>query len=146
MIMVTQQERLNMLEIAFGFYGLKEWTGAGQSNPEVEAFFKELGYDYSDDTAWCSAFVNFIAKKAGVEYSGKLDARSWMKVGTPVSDPKVGDVVVFWRESKNSWKGHVALFINKEGNNIYALGGNQSNMVNIRAYPDYRVLGYRRLS
>ena len=144
--MITQQERLNILEIAFSFYGLKEWTGEGESNPEVEEFFAELGYDYSDDTAWCSAFVNYIAKKAGVEYTGKLNARSWMKAGSETDSPQPGDIVVFWRESKDSWKGHVAIYINEMDDRVYALGGNQANMVNISSYPSYRVLGFRRLS
>ena len=143
--MITQQERLHVLEILFQYYGLKEWTGPNKSNPEVEEFFKEMGYDYSDDTAWCSAFANFIAKKAGLPQSDKLDARSWMKVGCPTKSPRMGDIVVFWRESRKSWKGHVAFYMSEDDKYIYALGGNQGNMVNITAYPKYRVLGFRNL-
>ena len=144
--MITQQKKLNFLEIAFGFYGLKEWTGIGQSNPEVEDFFKELGYNYSDDTAWCSAFVNFCAKKAGLQYTGKLNARSWVNAGIPTTSPQLGDITVFWRESKQSWKGHVAIYVSEDDKFVYVLGGNQSNMVNIAAYPKYRVLQHRKLS
>lgn len=144
--MVTEQQRLNLIQTLFSFYGLKEWTAPGKSNPEIEDFFEELGFNYTDDTAWCSAFANFVAKKVGLEYTGKLNARSWLTVGYQVTEPAVGDVVVFWRQSKSSWKGHVAFYINEDDKYIYVLGGNQSNMVNVAAYPKYRLLQYRRLT
>lgn len=143
--MGSEQQRLSLIENLFQYYGLKEWTGQGKSNPEVEEFFKELGYNYSDDTAWCSAFANYIAKRHNLPYSGKLDARSWMDIGCPTQSPQVGDIVVFWRESRKSWKGHVAFFMSQDDEYVYALGGNQSNMINISAYPKYRVLGFRNL-
>jgi uncharacterized protein (TIGR02594 family) len=93
----------------------------------------------------CSGSMNFFAKKHGYERSGKLDARSWLKVGEVVTEPKLGDVVVFWRESKSSWKGHVGLYINHDTNYIYCLGGNQSGSIRITPYPIDRLLGYRRL-
>jgi hypothetical protein len=31
-------------------------------------------------------------------------------VGTKVAYPEPGDIVVFWRESPQSWKGHVGIF------------------------------------
>ena len=62
-------------------YGMKEVDGIG-SNPEIIAMGKELGFDIADDstTAWCSLAVNYFAKKCGYEYTGKLDARSWLKM------------------------------------------------------------------
>jgi uncharacterized protein (TIGR02594 family) len=130
-------------------YGLKEVVGP-QSNPEILAFFTELGYDWVNDdstTAWCSACLSFYAKKCGYEYTGKLDARSWLRLPQPiiVLKPTIGDVVVFWRESPTGWKGHVGLFIAQDFNIIYTLGGNQSNALSISAYPRDQLLGYRQL-
>jgi uncharacterized protein (TIGR02594 family) len=138
---------LNLVNIALSQYGIKEITGK-QDNPEVLKYFNEIGFDgaaLKDETSWCSAFVNWVALKAKVERTGKLTARSWLKVGLDVEYPEIGDVVVFWRESKDSWKGHVGIFIRKTDNLIYVLGGNQNNQVKISAYPDNRLLGYRRL-
>jgi hypothetical protein len=56
-----------------------------------------------------------------------------------------GDIVVFWRESIKSWKGHVGFYIREKDGWIYTLGGNQANQVKISAYPKSRVLSYRRL-
>lgn len=127
-------------------YGLKEVDGP-QSNPEIIKMGKELGFDIADDstTAWCSLAMNYYAKKNGYEYSGALDARSWLKMPILVLKPQLGDVVVFWRESPQSWKGHVGLFIAQDNNIVYVLGGNQNNGINISAYPRDQLLGFRRL-
>ena len=77
--------------------------------------------------------------------SKKLTARSWLSVGESTNTPKVGDVVVFWRESPKSWKGHVGFFIKETKNYVYVLGGNQRNMVCIKAYAKSRVLDYKKL-
>jgi peptidoglycan hydrolase-like protein with peptidoglycan-binding domain len=69
-------------------------------------------------------------------------------VGTKVTNPEPGDVVVYWRESINSWKGHVGIFMgfSKDGSLVYTLGGNQGNAVSISAYKADEVLGFRRLT
>ena len=69
-----------------------------------------------------------------------------MKWQQETTDPKPGDMVVFWRESRKSWKGHIAMYIRETETHVYVLGGNQNNQVKISAYPKYRVLGYRTLN
>jgi len=129
-------------------YGLSEIAGA-QSNPEIIAMGKDLGFDIVDDseTAWCSLALNYFAKKCGYEYSNSLAARSWLKMPNQivVLKPEVGDVAVLWRGSPDDWRGHVGLFISQDVHNIYLLGGNQGNSLTISAYPRERVLGYRKL-
>ncbi len=127
-------------------YGLKEIVGP-EHNEEIVEFFKEIGFDWvkDDETAWCSASLNYFCKKLGYERSGKLDARSWLKVGTKIDTPQIGDVIVLWRNSPQAWEGHVGLYISEDNGLIYILGGNQSNMLNISLYNKNRVLGYRRL-
>ena len=139
---------MNHMDLAFTQYGTKEIVGA-EDNPEVLKYFQDLGFDASalkDETAWCSAFTNWVARRSGLDYSKKLNARSWMEIGTEVTEPEKGDIVVFWRVSKTSWKGHVAFFINEIDGNINVLGGNQGNQVCIRPYPKARLLTYRRLT
>ncbi len=127
-------------------YGMKEIAG-NKHNPEILAMFAEIGFDYvkDDETSWCSASLNYFCKKLGYERSGALDARSWLKMPIKILKPSLGDIVVFWRESPESWKGHVGLFIAQDLTNVYVLGGNQGNMINISAYPRDRVLGYRQV-
>lgn len=135
------------IEKAFSQFAIKEITGK-QDNPDVLKYFDDLGFNGSelkDETAWCSAFANWCCLKTGHEYSGKLNARSWMQVGTDVSEPEYGDIVVLWREDPNSWKGHVGFFVAERYGWIYILGGNQRNQVKISAYQKSRLLSYRRL-
>jgi len=135
-----------VLNIALSQFGIKEIVGS-RHNKEVLKYFKETGFDWvqDDETAWCSAFANWVAKMAEVDRSGKLSARSWLTVGEPIESPELGDIVVLWRVKPSSWKGHVGFFIRETDNLIYILGGNQQNQVKISAYPKSRLLEYRRL-
>ena len=135
------------LEIAFTQLGVKEIPGTGRHNPEVVKYFQETGFTsvIEDETSWCATFVNWCLIKAGKEQSYSLRARSLMNIGEPVMEPQLGDIAVFWRISPDAPEGHVGFFINQDGSNIYVLGGNQSNMVNITAYPGTQLLGYRRV-
>ena len=96
----------------------------GKTTQGFLQYFSEIGHSWvkDDETAWCSAFANWVCKKAGAARSGKLNARSWLKVGIQTHHPQKGDIVVFWRESPQSWKGHVAFFIRETNNWIYVFG------------------------
>jgi len=136
------------MKLALSQFGIKEIVGA-EHNPEVLKYFQDLGFDASsltDETAWCSAFANWVARRSGLEYSKKLNARSWMDMGIEETTPEQGDIVVFWRVSKTSWKGHVGFYVNETDTHINVLGGNQGNMVCIKPYPKSRLLMYRRLT
>ena len=130
------------------FFGLQEIPG-DQHQQQILTFFKETGHKdiRTDEDAWCSAFVAYCAKKSGLTYSKKATAKSWLNVGKAVTDPQPGDLVVFWREDPNSWKGHVAIYLGKDENahEVICLGGNQNDEVNVSSYSEANVLGYRRL-
>jgi len=138
-----------ILPIALSQYGVTEIKGE-KHNPTIVDYSHDIGYGgiVSDETAWCSIFMNWCAMKAGLERSKKLNARSWLNVGQEVQTPELGDVVIFWRENKSGWKGHVAIYMNhsEDGIYIHCLGGNQNNKVCIQKYNTNRLLGYRRLS
>ena len=138
---------MNVMKTAFGEYGVKEIRGEND-HPQIVRYFSEIGFDgekLKDETAWCSAYANWVAKTAGYEFSGRLNARSWLDVGEQTTNPEFGDVVVLWREKKRGWKGHVGFYIRQTMDQIYILGGNQNNSVCIKPYPKQRLLGYRKL-
>ena len=102
---------------------------------------------------WCAAFVNSILKLHGIPGSESvsdypLSARSFLKWGVPVSEPQIGDIVVFERNG-NGWEGHVGFYVETavvEGVPSYVvLGGNQNNEISYDSYPISRVLGIRRI-
>ena len=135
--------RLDLLEIAFSYYGMKEIPGE-KDNPEIVSMFRALGFSRvnDDETPWCACFVNYCLMMAAYPYTGKLNARSFLEWGKGTDMPDLGDIVVFSR-GKNPLLGHVAFFVREKDDLIYVLGGNQQNEVNISAYKKERLLSYR---
>lgn len=141
-------------ELAARFMGLAEVPGAVH-NPQILAMLRLDGAQVNDDeTAWCSAFVNYIAWLMNLPRSRQLNARSWLDVGIPIqlSEAKPGwDVCIFWRGSRDAATGHVAFFSSSilyeisTPKTIMVLGGNQGDKVSIAGYPAERLLGVRRL-
>lgn len=148
--MIDQLKYLNsrtaMYLLASEYIGLTEIPGE-RNNPQILTFFQDIGHSWvqADSVAWCGAFINYVALKCGCERSFKLTGRSWLEKGIEMQDPKLGDIVIFWREKKDSWKGHVGLYAGQDDKYIHCLGGNQSNQVNIKPYPKSKVLGFRRI-
>jgi uncharacterized protein (TIGR02594 family) len=132
-------------ELAKAEIGTVEWKDG--NNPKVVAYFKDSGNAgvKNDETAWCAAFVGAMLERAGMDGTGKLNARSYLEWGKPVdrSDAQPGDIVVFKR-GNSSWQGHVAFFVKDRGAIIDVLGGNQANAVNIKGYQASQLLGIRR--
>lgn len=133
-----------ILGAARNYLGLKEYPGA-RSNPAVEQFFARAGYPgLTDDVPWCAAFVGAVLAECGVQPSGSLMARSYLKWGTdvPTREARPGDVVVFSRGQPPA--GHVAFFLSWAGSRVNVLGGNQGDAVTETSYPVEAVLGVRR--
>jgi uncharacterized protein (TIGR02594 family) len=106
---------------------------------------KALAYD---DTAWCSAFVNWCleqAGKAGTEMPGALtwtDVNQWS--GRRLSTARYGCVVVVDRGTPEDKKAHVGFFLRESSTWTMILGGNQSRRVRVSRFSkdDYPVLAY----
>lgn len=70
-------------------------------------------------------------------------ARSWLDWGVELPTPRVGCVVVLWRNQPDGLNGHVGLFLRTAGSRVHLWGGNQLGTVRQHHYPHARVLGYR---
>lgn len=131
------------MRVAMQEIGTREIGGSRRNNNRIVEYLRTVCSSTRDETPWCSAFANWVMVQAGMEGSGRANARSWMQWGYPLAYPYFGAVTVFWRESRSSWKGHVAFFVNQIGNKIFVLGGNQGDSVSVSDYPSSRLLGYR---
>jgi len=134
------------MEFAIREYGIPGLSRRGRT-VNVVAYLKATGVGRSsDETAWCSAFVNWCMLMASFPGTGKANARSWLEWGGASLDfPVYGCVVVLWRGSQNGALGHVGFFVGMQGDNLLLLGGNQGNAVSVRPYSKERVLGLRWL-
>ena len=143
----NNKKRINLIEIALNEYGNREIAGA-KHNSDVVKYFQETGFKQvkDDETAWCSAFVNWVAMKSDCVYSKKLNAKSWLDVGIKTDKPQLMDVCIFHRGDVKSWQGHVAFFIKETLNGVYVLGGNQMNQVKIEYYPKNKLIEIRDIT
>ncbi|MCH9751073.1 MAG: TIGR02594 family protein [Alphaproteobacteria bacterium] len=135
------------MDIAWGEEGVKEIVGPN-AEPSIISYFIESGrHDVtSDETPWCAAFVGYCLDKAGIPSQiapgDALLARSYLRVGTRIDQPRPGSIAVLRRGTKE-WQGHVGFVVGSTSNTIALLGGNQSNSVKVSHYPRDDVIEYR---
>lgn len=115
----------------------------GADNSFIVECLRRVGLPHEhDETAWCSAFMNWCMEESGHRGTGRANARSWLAWGKSLAAPELGCVVVFSRPPKPA-EGHVGLFLADLGSWIVVLGGNQDNQVGVKCYPKDHFLGYR---
>ena len=104
-------------------------------------------------TEWCAAFVNMVLLEHDYPQSSTVSkfpllARSFMTLGSTVTEPEQGDIVIFPR-GNSEWQGHVGFYVSTvvmDGVKYYnVLGGNQNNQVGIDKYPAVVALSIRRM-
>lgn len=129
------------LRVAFKYDGLKEVPGPKHSGV-ISGWLTKLGAWWKDDeTPWCGVFVAAVMEESHFTYPKLyMRAKSWLDWGLVISKPVLGCVVVFDRAGG----GHVGFVvgITKSGD-LWVLGGNQKNAVNVSLFQPSRVLGYR---
>ncbi len=126
--------------------GVTEKPGS-KNNLEILDWADDLDIAYgADSIPWCGLYVaHCIGSTLSREPlpTNPLGARNWMRFGAPC-EPQIGAVLVFWRGSKNGWKGHVGFYAGEEKGGIFqVLGGNQSEKVSIARIKSDRLLGTR---
>ena len=141
--------------LAARFMGLKEVAGSVH-NPAILAMLAlDAKWAKTDETPWCSAFVNYVAWLLDCQRSRSLAARSWLKIGREVDEHMAAPgfhVVVLARGSGFQpgptvldAPGHVGFFAYYDTDRIGVLGGNQGDAVSIQTFPKAAVLGIREI-
>lgn len=131
------------LQIAERELGTAEKAGKVH-NARIVEYFAVSGHKEikDDETAWCSAFLNYCMEKAGQKGTLSLTARSWLRWGKHC-EPIPGCVMV-WKRGKSSWQGHVNILkkILPRGRYL-CVGGNQGNAVSEKIYTKVNLLDSR---
>lgn len=95
-------------------------------------------------TAWCAAFVNWCLTQAGAPHLGYATAKSWVDFGTPVAHPVYGCITIIKpSKSTGSTTGHVAFYVERVGDFVKLLGGNQGDKVSESKFRESSVIAYR---
>ncbi len=131
------------LKQAWREFGQAERAGAND-NPRIVALFRDAGHPdvVRDEVAWCAAFCGACLERAGLRATRSLMARSYLKWGEALAEPRVGAIAVFSRGS-NPAEGHVGFWLGETEDSIVLLGGNQSNAVSVARYAKAHLLGLR---
>lgn len=119
--------------------GVREIPGE-ESHPAIVKMQELTRYvePHGDDTPWCAAFVCYALSEARYQHTSSAAARSFLKCGTELNEPKIGCIVVFERGAG----GHVGFLYAIEDLHYHILGGNQGNEVCVKKYPRTRVLNH----
>lgn len=119
--------------------GLREIPGKAH-NPTILKWVRELGGWFTDDeTPWCGTFVAHCLRTTGFDVPEHwYRAKAYSHWGAPCP-ALIGSVAVFARRGG----GHVGFTVGQNATDIYVLGGNQRNQVNIAPISRERLLGFR---
>ena len=122
---------LPWFEEAKHLVGTKEVLGP-KSNLTILDWAKSLEIPYpGDDIAWCGLFVSHCIGATlpqEVLPGNPLGARQWERFGDSTT-PRTGAIMVFWRDTPASGKGHVGFYVGEDETAYQILGGNQSDSV-----------------
>ena len=130
--------------------------GGNNRGPFVKKYLNGI---VSQGNPWCAGFVSFCYSQipAGMPFSYTVGARDvlrqfknkgWTQPPNSGYSPKPGDVVVWWRESLPSGKGHVGLVHQLRDGFLYTIEGNKSPKVQGFSYVFSRMdklLGFGRV-
>ena len=123
---------------ACGEIGVKEYLGDDLNHPRIQQYLATVnglnGHQrLTDETPWCSCFMNWCVEQAGLPGTDSASARSWANWRNPVAlkSAELGQIAVFERVSPSANGGHVGIFIATDAaqTQILVLGGNQGNSV-----------------
>lgn len=126
--------------------GIKEKHGL-EDHPDIIKYGKAVNLKIDhDEIPWCSAFACWCLETIGKNSTKSAAARSWLNWGVELQMPRPGAITVLSRGA-NPTQGHVGFFLweSAKDSELFILGGNQSDEVNISKYPTKNVLSYRWL-
>lgn len=113
-------------------------VGGNNQGPWVEKYHrndKASQYEW----AWCAAFTSWCVSEAckrlqypmPFKYTGgaqniykQFDARNWTYAASDDNPPQPGDIVVWWRGTTKTWKGHVGIVWDYRDGVVFVIEGN----------------------
>lgn len=131
------------LNAAWAELGVQEKVGSADS-ARVVSYYREAGHGeiVDDEVPWCAAFAGAMLKRAGLEGTGSLMARSYLAWGEPLETPRLGAIAVLERGSDPA-AGHVGFLVGETPDALMLLGGNQTDSVCVAAFDVRRLIALR---
>lgn len=111
------------MPFAIGEIGVTE-----EKNPDRVKEYHKVGggLNAAETVAWCSSFIGWCLKQAGITGTRSAMARSYVNYGTTKSSPYPYGSIAILLGTRGPSSGHV-VFISKDlGDRIEVIGGNQT--------------------
>jgi len=99
--------------------------GLGELGSNNKGIYVKRYLNGQEGLPWCAGFVSYCAKEAGYKLPYLLRAKSYLKYGQRINDPKAGDLIVFTRQGG----GHIGIIEKVSKDTITTIEGN------LGAYP-----------
>jgi uncharacterized protein (TIGR02594 family) len=141
------------MDIATAELGVHENAAAGQHTKRIIEYHAATSLRATtDETPWCSSFVNWVMVQAGYRGTNNALARSWLEWGTALPTPRAGAVTVIKKKGASSDVAtgsstgfHVAFYVSSTSATLRLLGGNQGDQVKYSNFflSGYDIRGYR---
>lgn len=141
------------MDIAVAELGVHENAAPAQHNQRIIEYHAATSLRATtDETPWCSSFVNWVMAQAGHRGTNNALARSWLDWGTALTTPRVGAITVIKRKgaSQDAATGsgtgfHVAFYVSSTPTILRLLGGNQGDQVKYSNFilSAYDIRGHR---
>jgi uncharacterized protein (TIGR02594 family) len=109
------------MDIAQGEYGVTEIRGNVHNLLIIEYHSTTTLKAQTDETAWCSSFVNWTFNQVNIIGTNSAAANSWLNWGTPLDSYQYGAVAIVERNGFY----HVGFAVDATSSYIRILGGNQ---------------------
>jgi uncharacterized protein (TIGR02594 family) len=107
-----------------------------------------LAHTGSEGDPWCAIFANAALEANSVPGTRSPSSQSFKTNANFVrlQTPSLGCLAVFWRGSPDSGLGHVGFYRGEDATDVWVLGGNESDMVQIEPLPKagktFGLIGY----
>lgn len=112
-------------------------VGGNNRGPFVRKYLNGLA---PEGSSWCAAFVSwcYAQHPEGIPFPYSLSARGllaelkkrgWTHAPGSGYLPRPGDLVIWWREKLEGWKGHAGLVHHLRDGMLYTIEGNRSPKV-----------------
>jgi uncharacterized protein (TIGR02594 family) len=141
------------MDIAIAELGVHENASPGQHNRRIVEYHSATSLRATtDETPWCSSFVNWVMVQGGYRGTNNALARSWLDWGTSLTTPRTGAVTVIKKKgaSSDSATGsstgfHVGFYVSSTSATVRLLGGNQGDQVKYSNFmlASYDIRGHR---
>lgn len=127
------------MAVAMKEIGHHEVPGAGH-NPRIITYHATTTLSAkTDETPWCSSFVNWCLQQVGITGTNSAAAASWLSWGQASAHiPGAITVIYYSRAANSSFSAsgnHVGFLARETTTHYKLLGGNQRDQVKISSYP-----------